>query len=272
MSWRLGVASGVCTACSILEIVPAIRDAGAAGIEVGTPPQHFDPAQEGQVAALAFALQTAGLEAVSIHAPFGGSLDLAEPVASHREAAIDAVMTAVRAIRRLGGQRAVVHPSDLVRHEHDAAARLHDSARSLRQLAGRCRAEGATLVVESPLPHLIGGHPDEFAWLINQMDADVGVCLDTGHTALGRHWHRFIEVAGQRLTHVHANDNWGHTDDHLPPGDGQLNWPDIARTLRDADFSGWLMLEIKCPDGDRAAQLRRALERTVELLGPTVSA
>jgi sugar phosphate isomerase/epimerase len=272
MSWRLGIASGVCTECSILEIVPAIRDAGAAGIEVGTPPRHFDPAQEDQVASLGLALQHAGLEAVSIHAPFGGPLDLAEPAATRREAAIDAVMTAVRAIRRFGGRRVVVHPSDLARNGHDAASRLHDSVRSLQQLAGRCRAEGATLVIESPLPHLIGGHPDEFAWLLNQMDADVGVCLDTGHTALGRHWHRFIEVAGRRLMHVHANDNWGHTDDHLAPGDGQLNWPDIARTLRDADFSGWLMLEIKCADGDRAAQLRRALERTVELLQPPSTA
>jgi sugar phosphate isomerase/epimerase len=272
MSWRLGIASGVCSACSILEIVPAIRDAGAAGIEVGTLPQHFDPAQADQVTALAHALENAGLEAVSIHAPFGGSLDLAEPATSRREAAIDRVMAAVRAIRRLGGQRVVVHPSDLARHAHDAASRLADSARSLQELAGRCRAESATLVVESPLPHLIGGHPDEFAWLLTQMDADVGVCLDTGHTALGRHWHRFVEVAGRRLVHVHANDNWGHRDDHLPPGDGQLNWPDIARTLRNAGFSGWLMLEIQCPDGDRASHLRRAVDRTVELLGPAATA
>jgi len=268
MSWRFGIASGVCTECSILEIVPAIRAAGAAGVEVGTPPRHFDPAQEDQVEALALALQNAGLEAVSIHAPFGGPRDLADPAASRREAAIEAVMTAVRAIRRFGGQRVVVHPSDLVRHAHDVASRLQDSLWSLQQLAGRCRSEGATLVVESPLPHLIGGHPDEFAWLLHQMDDDVGVCLDTGHTALGRHWHRFIEVAGRRLVHVHANDNWGHTDDHLAPGDGQLDWPDIARTLRDADFRGWLMLEVHCPNGDRAAHLRRALERTVELLKP----
>jgi sugar phosphate isomerase/epimerase len=279
MSWRVGVSSGVCTECSILEIVPAIRDAGATGIEVGTPPRHFDPAQEEQVTALSFALREAALEAVSIHAPFGDGFDLADAAADRRQAAIDAIVIAVRALNRLGGQRVVVHPSDLVRYAHDARARLEDSARSLQQLAGRCRAEGVTLVVESPLPHLIGGHPEEFAWLLNQMDDDVGVCLDTGHTALGRHWHQFLEVAGRRLVHVHANDNWGHRDDHLVPGDGQLDWREIGRSLRDAGFSGWLMLEVKCPDDQGtteagasgparlAGHLRRALARTAELLG-----
>ena len=46
----------------------------------------------------------------------------------------------------------------------------------------------------------------------------------------------------------------------------------ITRERATRVFSGWLMLEIKCADGDRAAQLRRALERTVELLQPPSTA
>ena len=51
----------------------------------------------------------------------------------------------------------------------------------------------------------------------------IGVCLDTGHTTLGRHWRRFLTVAASRLTHVHANDHRGQSDDHLPPGDGRID-------------------------------------------------
>jgi sugar phosphate isomerase/epimerase len=267
MSVRIGISSGACTECPILEIIPSLVDSGAAGIEVGTPPRHFNPIEEGQVLALRRILCEVGLPAVSIHAPFGGLLDLADPNPHHRHAAIGAALSAASAIKQLGGTLLVVHPSDLERHRHDVNARLADAARSLTLLAGNCAAEGVTLAVESPLPHLIGGHPDEFAWLLQHADASVRVCLDTGHTSLGRHWHRFLEVAGDRVVHVHVNDNRGERDDHLPPGDGIISWSDVVRSLRAAQFDGWLMLELSCPNGDRSAYWKRAFDRTRTLFG-----
>jgi sugar phosphate isomerase/epimerase len=272
MSWHIGISSGACTESPILDMLPALRQSGALALEIGTPPRHFDPLQEPQIVALGHSLREAGLAAVSIHAPFGGLLDLAEPNPHHRLAAIGAILTAASAIKRLGGDLVVVHPSDLVRHGHDVHARLRDCADSLRILGENCREAKVTLVVESPLPHLIGGHPDEFGWLLTQLDDATKVCLDTGHTALGRHWHRFLEVSGSRLIHVHATDNHGHRDDHLPPGDGTIDWAEIARSLRAADFSGWIMLELRCPTGDPVGYFRRAFEQATRLLGVSSAA
>ena len=267
MSWRIGISTGACTDRPILDVLPPIRAAGASGVEVGTPPKHFDPWSEAQVRDLGQQLSGLRLEAVSIHTPFGGLLDLADANAHHRHAAIGAALTAASALKRLGGRLVIVHPSDLQRHDHDANARLADAARSLALLAENCIQADLTLVVESPLPHLIGGHPDEFARLLRELPASVGVCLDTGHTFLGKHWRRFIEVAGPRLTHVHANDNHGTWDDHLPPGCGAIDWADIARSLQETRFTGWVMLELACP-GDEAldGHLKEAYERTCALL------
>jgi len=269
VSWRIGISTGACTERPIAEVLPAIRAAGATGVEVGTPPRHFDPWNDTQVRDLKNHLAASELTAVSIHTPFGGSMDLADAQAHHRLAAIGAALTAGSALKRLGGQLVVVHPSDLPRHQHDARARLVDAAQSLALLAKNCADGGVSLVVESPLPHLVGGDPEEFAFLLSELPSSVGVCLDTGHTALGRHWRRFVEVAGARLSHVHANDNWGHRDDHLPPGDGAIDWPDVATSLRQAQFDGWIMLELACP-GDQSldGHLRRAYDRTCELLQP----
>ena len=265
MTWRLGLSTGGCLDSPILDVIADLASSGAAGVEVGTPPRHFDPLQEAQVAALGEALGAAALVPISIHAPFGGLFDLADPSPHHRHAAVGAVLTAASAIARLGGRLVVVHPSDLERHGHDARARLADCADSLRLLATNCAAEGVTVAVESPLPHLIGGHPDEFGWLLGQLDGGVSVCLDTGHTALGGHWRRFVHVAGSRLAHVHVNDNRGHWDDHLTPGDGIIDWPDVARSLREVNYDGWLMLELACPSLDRSSHLKRAVQRAREL-------
>ena len=266
MSWSIGISSGACTDCPILDILPILAGAGARGVELGTPPRHFDPWQEDQVRAVAHYIDHSPLQVVSIHAPFGAALDLADPNPHHRHGAIAAILTSAAALGRVGGQLVIVHPSDLERHHHDAAARLADSAASLSTLAHELRGTGQTLLVESPLPHLVGGHPDEFAWLLSQLDESVGVCLDTGHTALGRAWRRFVDVSGKRLLHVHVHDNRGHHDDHLPPGQGVLDWPDIVATLRATGFSGWLMLELAKPPRDAATYFRQALENARILL------
>jgi sugar phosphate isomerase/epimerase len=267
MSWRLGIATGVCIDQPIAAILPAIRAAGADGIEVDTPARHFDPEQPDAVVDLARAIDEASLEAVSIHAPFGGSLDLAHPDPRQRRAALSAAMASADAIARLGGRIVVTHPSDLPRHAHDVQARLDDAVHSLTVLADHCARQGTTLVVESPLPHLIGGAPDEFAFVVHGLPASVGVCLDTGHAALGHHWHALVEVASARLRHVHASDNHGHRDDHLPPGLGTIDWSEIASSLRAAHFDGWIMLELSCPTADPIeTYLREAYVRAIDRL------
>ena len=267
MSWTLGMATGACPDRPILEILPLIRDAGVVGIEIGTPPRHFDPADAAQVRSAGDALHQLALRPVSIHAPFSKHFDLAHPDAGRRHAGAATIRAAMTALRALGGQLVIVHPSDLERHEHDVEARLADSLASLQGLAEDCRGAGLTLVVESPLPHLIGGHPDEFAWLLHRLDRHVGVCLDTGHTYLGRHWHGFLNVTDGRLAHVHLNDNAGRRDDHLPPGEGDIDWAEIARTLTAVNFSGWAMLELHCHTRDMGGFFRRAWIQTGSIIG-----
>jgi sugar phosphate isomerase/epimerase len=160
----------------------------------------------------------------------------------------------------------VVHPSDLTRNSHDVDARLSDSIASLQILAGSCRQASMTLLVETPLPHLIGGHPDEFEWILRHLDDSVRVCLDTGHIALGRQWDRFIQVVGRRAVHVHAHDNHGHRDDHRPPGDGIIDWAQVASGLRQIAFDGCIMLELACPGGDPASYFQSAIARARQLL------
>lgn len=268
MTWRIGLSTGACIDRPITDLLPWLRSASARGVEVGTPPDHFDPWREEQIDAAGHMLRSLELEAVSIHAPFGGILDLADPNVHHRHAAIGAALTAALALKQLGGRLVVVHPSDLPRYQHNVSARLADAARSLALLAENCAHAGLELIVESPLPHLIGGAPDEFAQLLANLPESAGVCLDTGHLSLGGHWHDFLRIAGPRLRHVHANDNHGQRDDHLPPGLGRIDWKDIASSLRAVNFGGWIMLELACPPASEMNHyFADAVRRTGDLFG-----
>jgi sugar phosphate isomerase/epimerase len=177
------------------------------------------------------------------------------------------VLTAAAALRDLGGSIVVVHTSDVQRNPADIDQRLRHCRESLEVLGAACDHMQMTLAVESPLPHLVGGHPDEFEWILTRLAPSVRVCLDTGHTTLGHHWRRFVAVAGGRLVHVHANDHFGRFDDHLAPGDGSIDWKDIGDALRAADFGGWIMLELGCPSGSLPAHFGHALDQAERLLG-----
>jgi Xylose isomerase-like TIM barrel len=97
----------------------------------------------------------------------------------------DGARRLLAALREIGGSRIVVHVTDVVRDGQNVEERLACCADALRVLARACGHMGVTLLVETPLPHLIGGHPDEFARVVGQLDRSVGVCFDTGHVALG---------------------------------------------------------------------------------------
>jgi len=241
--------------------------ASVTAVEVGTPPRHFDPWRHDEVIDLGDRLRRFSIEPVAIHAPFGGLLDLTDPNPHHRHAAIGAVLSAASALRAIGGSRVVVHMSDVPRDGQNVHERLLHATSALRVLARTCTQMQMTLLVETPLPHLIGGHPDEFAEAIRPLDSSVAVCFDTSHTTLGHHWDRFIDIAGDRLVHLHVNDHRGRFDDHLAPGDGVIDWKHLRGTLQRVGFDGWIVLELGCPTGPLSPYFSRALQRTRELLG-----
>ena len=267
MSWRYAASTGCCVDRPIVQTLGALRDGGVTAVEVSTPPRHFDPWQHDQVADVCHHLKWWGIEPVAIHAPFGGLLDLTDPNPHHRYAAIGAILTTAAALRELGGTKVVVHVSDVPRAPQNIDERLACGTQALRVLSRACQQMHVTLVVETPLPHLVGGHPDEFAAVVDVLDRSVGVCFDTSHTTLGHHWDRFMDLVGDRLVHVHANDHRGHFDDHLPPGEGVINWRHIRRTLQQVGFDGWIVLELTCPIESVPRYIADAMHRAQELLG-----
>jgi sugar phosphate isomerase/epimerase len=247
-------------------------DAGIRAVEIGTPPRHFAPMRREQLLEVSHRLRDYRIAPVAIHAPFGGLLDLTDPNPHHRNAAIGAILSAASVLRELGGSRVVVHVSDVARNVEDLDQRIAHATESLRVLARACAHMDTLLLVETPLPQLVGGHPDEFAALLKPLDRSVGACFDTSHATLGHHWDDFMRVAGERLVHLHANDHHGRADDHLTPGDGVVDWRHIRETLVAVGFDGWVVLELACPVGPLSEYMSGAMRRAQTLFETPVGA
>lgn len=260
-TWPLAVSTGCCRHAHFEAVVDALAAAGARFVEIGTPPEHLDWRDPQEPARVSRVLAASGLVPVSVHAPFGATLDLADPRAHHRASGIAAAAAAARMIAHAPGAVVVAHPSDMERNGLDVPARLGDALASLLAIDEICRDAGLRLAVETPLPHLLGGHPGEFKWLLDRLPSGVGVCLDTGHTHLGRHLETMAALACGRLSHVHVHDNRGTADDHLPPGDGTIDWAASFDAFRRCGYHGAMVLELAC-DVPSADYFTRALAST----------
>ena len=256
--WPIAMSSGCCRRVTLSDVFSALDAARVERIEVGTPPEHFDANDRMRAWQLASELARAPFTPISIHAPFGAAADLASERRDVRDRGIEGVLAAARALIEWPGAIVVVHPSDLPRETGDARERLRHALESILVADACCRDLGLRLAIETPLPHLGGGHPDEMSWLLARVPPAVGMCLDTGHAHLGRYIEAFIDLAGARLLHVHLHDNHGTHDDHLIPGRGAIDWCAVFDGLRRVQYAGALVIELAC-DRPSATYFREAL-------------
>lgn len=82
--------------------------------------------------------------------------------------------------------------------------------------------------------------------MIDQLGCEnLGVLFDTGQSLLvGEDTPAAIEYLGERLFHLHLNDNHGQRDEHLIPGRGNYDFQALIRALNLAMYDGYLTAEL----------------------------
>ena len=90
---------------------------------------------------------------------------------------------------------------------------------------------------------------------------ELKMCLDIGHTHLDLQHSLtdYVEAFGDKIIHLHIHDNHGHRgqlllpgredmdlfDEHLPPGEGTIDWEALGKNLRKIHYAGAYVLEIR---------------------------
>jgi inosose dehydratase len=98
-------------------------------------------------------------------------------------------------------------------------------------------------------PHLttIVESPDDLERLLPH--TRIGFCPDTAHLAAGGgDPAELIRRYPDRIRHVHLKDL--RDGEFLPLGEGDLDFADIVRAVRESGYDSWLMVELDSYDGD----------------------
>ncbi|MFZ0711439.1 MAG: sugar phosphate isomerase/epimerase family protein [Terrimicrobiaceae bacterium] len=247
-TWPIGLSTGCFYQKSIIDCLEVIRASGFSFIEVCSSASHLDYHDLSAVRRAGRLIADLGLEAYSFHAPFADHIDISSLDAGMRAKALKEILEAAEAAATLEVHYLVVHPgpeSSIMPPREETLQRMENVVNTLNQVAHRCQALGIACVLENKLPHLLFGGTSDILWILDALDSvEVGACLDTGHASLSGDLHNLVVKLAGHLKMIHANDNRGSHDDHLPPGDGRVDWERLLREMEKTGFEGAFILEL----------------------------
>lgn len=247
-AWPIGLSTGCFYRKSIFDCLEPIRESGFSMIEVCSSSSHLDYHDMDSVLRAAKLISLLGMEAYSFHAPFAQHIDISDPDSECREAALKEIVKAVDAAAALDVQYFVIHPgpenAQFQPHE-ERLQRMQHTVEVLNRVAAYCHQRGIVCLLENKLPHLLFGKSSDILWILDALEVDqVGACFDTGHAHLAGDVSHLLSKLSGHLQLIHAHDNHGDRDDHLPPGDGGINWRRLIAQLVQDGFQGAFILEI----------------------------
>lgn len=262
-----------------------LADLGYEGVGLTLDHMHLDPLGPGLAARTARVARALDRYGLTVTVETGGRyvLDprrkhhptLLDPAAEARAARTDLLLKAVRVAADLGAHAVHCFSGTLPpgTPEHTAWPRLADGVGTVLTAA---RAAGVPLAVEPEPGHLLGdlaGFHRLRATLGESECEALGLTLDIGHCQClePEPPAACVEAAAPWLRHVQIEDMRRGVHEHLPFGEGEIDFPPVLAALRAVPYGGLVTVELPRdshagPERARAAIafLRAAEERAAD--------
>jgi len=84
---------------------------------------------------------------------------------------------------------------------------------------------------------------DDFHRFYEDLEDDIGMVLDVAHANLNRQIQDFLKQFSKKIVHMHVSDNNGDNDLHLGIGYGSIDWENVAKLVKKAEYGNLIMIE-----------------------------
>lgn len=195
-------------------------------------------------------------------------LAIADLTKSLREASVKEMTDSLQMASEMGASKAVLHPWYIT----GLGALVADQAKqygleSVAVIVDKADRLGMTLCIENMFPRARSIiEPDGFVEVFDRFPT-LKLTLDTGHAHIARKGKNrnleFMEKFGDRIGHVHASDNFGKEDNHLPVGAGNLDFRKIIKGLKGIGYDKTMTLEVFSRDKEYLRTSREKLSAMI---------
>jgi sugar phosphate isomerase/epimerase len=224
---------------------------GAEAVEIFAARQHFDYTSREHVQELAGWFASNELRPWSMHAPLfpdremgragAPAVNLLHPEKSRRIDAMDEVKRALETAEHIHFSNMVIHLGE--RHDTWSPRSQEHALTALEHLDAFAKPLGVRLLAENLVSEPTTPEHLMEIFSIGHLTR-IGVCLDLGHANITVGIAEAIDTLGDRIGSVHVHDNHAVRDEHLWPGDGNIDWPTTINSLKGLKSSPAYVLEI----------------------------
>lgn len=184
----------------------------------------------------------------TVHSPFS-DINISSLNKSIRKESIRQVKYSIYAVNEIGGKVLTFHPG-----RHSAAtSKARESTKkilfeSLKEISDYNKDFGVTIALENmPDTFITTMRVSQEVLEVLGQDQLSGIkhTMDVGHLETNNvDIEEYIHNLKDYLIHIHLHDNFGEFDNHLPLGEGNINFALIFRTLKEIKYKGRIILEM----------------------------
>ena len=188
---------------------------------------------------------------LSLHAPLS-DINIASVNRGIRSESIRQIKESIENTYEFVEHICVVHPGILsplsIQTPEKAIQKAIEGLTALCEFAAE---RGLRIAVEN-LPSInmmLGRYPDELIQIVRGVNRDnLGICLDVAHANTTKTLDEFLNIRDKaedmEIIHLHASDNFGADDLHLPLGKGNLDWKKVSSGIDDYGYEGRMVMEL----------------------------
>ncbi|MEI6796067.1 MAG: sugar phosphate isomerase/epimerase family protein [Methanomassiliicoccales archaeon] len=171
-----------------------------------------------------------------------------------RRAALNEVLQSIAAAGRMGITPFTVHPGFITPlGQLNKEGAWNATRASLEEAEKAAREAGVTLALENMpnMPISMLTNPDDLMRMLE--GTELRVCWDIGHAHTTNNIKEYLPY-WRRFANVHIHDNDGRHDQHLPLGEGSIDFPPILQRLK--GYEGNFVIEARKVEGAEVSRLR----------------
>jgi sugar phosphate isomerase/epimerase len=212
---------------------------GAQAVEVFAARQHFDYASREHIAELGSWFRSNTLQPFSMHAPLfpdremgragAPAVNVLHPEKARRIDAMDEIKRALESAELIPFSNLILHLGE--RTDGWSQRSVEYAITALEHLGAFAHPLGVRLLIEN-----LTSEPTTPEHLVTILELGrlpgVGICLDLGHAHITVGVNAAIATLGSRIATLHVHDNHAVKDEHLWPGEGNIDWPAAIAALK----------------------------------------
>lgn len=249
---------------SLIDAIWHIAAVGFDGVDIwgGRPQAYRKDLSSQEIQMIRHLLQEEGLGVASfIPAQFRYPTSLCSPNDTIRKDSITYIQDSIECAAALGAPLVSVCPGHTLfgQTKTDGLERLADSLFEIVTYASQFDLRVAIEPADAYETDLLNTCIEAQRFILRQDIPNLGVLLDNGHAQIvGEKTDEVIHELGDKLYHIHLDDNNGKRDQHLIPGDGIFDFPSLITSLISVNYKGYLGVELGWDytiDPDPAARL-----------------